>query len=190
MKEEAPEGPARPPKVLSDRLAEVNGQLTLAALLAQEQAEELTERYREQNIVLERKRAQLRALASDLLLSEQRERKRLAGELHDYLAQMLVLGRLKLGQARSRLAPSGDPSVGGLVGEAEDIFTQALAYTRTLMIQLSPPALQEVGLPRALRELGESMKKHGLSVEVHASHDELSLSDGPRSSIIRRVNYC
>ena len=40
----------------------------------------------------------LRALASELTLTEQRERRRLATELHDYLAQLLVASRLKLSQ--------------------------------------------------------------------------------------------
>jgi signal transduction histidine kinase len=39
--------------------------------------------------------ARLRALATELNLAEQRERKRLAAELHDHLQQMLVLGKLK-----------------------------------------------------------------------------------------------
>ena len=38
---------------------------------------------------------QLRALATELNLTEQRERKRLATELHDYLAQLLVVVRMK-----------------------------------------------------------------------------------------------
>ncbi|MCS6288784.1 MAG: response regulator [Nitrospira sp.] len=41
---------------------------------------------------------QLRALATELNLAEQRERKRLATELHDYLAQLLVVVRMKLRQ--------------------------------------------------------------------------------------------
>ncbi|MEO8339484.1 MAG: hypothetical protein ABI604_07145 [Nitrospirota bacterium] len=40
-----------------------------------------------------------RALATELNLAEQRERKRIAIELHD-LQQLLVLGKLKLGQGR------------------------------------------------------------------------------------------
>ena len=45
-------------------------------------------------------RTRLRALVSDLTLTEQRERQRLATELHDYLAQLLVFGRMKLSQAK------------------------------------------------------------------------------------------
>ncbi|HEY7532511.1 MAG TPA: PAS domain S-box protein, partial [Nitrospiraceae bacterium] len=42
----------------------------------------------------------LRTLATELNLVEQRERKRLATELHDYLAQLLVVAKLKLAQGR------------------------------------------------------------------------------------------
>ena len=37
-----------------------------------------------------------RELATELTLTEQRERRRLAGDLHDYLAQLLVLIRIKI----------------------------------------------------------------------------------------------
>jgi len=74
----------------------------------------------------------------DLNLAKQRERKRLAGELHDYLAQLLVLCRLNLGQIRrAGLAPKGEE----MVKETEEVLNQALNYSRTLMAELSPPGL-------------------------------------------------
>ena len=45
-------------------------------------------------------RKQLGAMATRLNLTEHRERAKLATVLHDHLAQLLVLGRLKLGQAK------------------------------------------------------------------------------------------
>src|SRR5205085_1707023 len=42
----------------------------------------------------------LRALAAELNLTEQRERKRIAVDLHDHLQQIIVLGKMKLGQAK------------------------------------------------------------------------------------------
>ena len=47
---------------------------------------------------------QLRALATELNLAEQQERKRLAVELHDHLQHLLVLGKIKIGQGK-RYAP-------------------------------------------------------------------------------------
>lgn len=76
--------------------------------------------------------------AMELNLAEQRERKRLAGELDDHLAQLLVLCRLNLGQIRrADLAPKGEE----MVKETEEVLNQALNYSRTLMAELSPPEL-------------------------------------------------
>ncbi|MDN5943097.1 MAG: hypothetical protein L0H94_14545, partial [Nitrospira sp.] len=52
---------------------------------------ELEHRVKERTREVVKSHHQLRALASELTLTEQRERKRLAAELHDYLAQMLAL---------------------------------------------------------------------------------------------------
>jgi CheY-like chemotaxis protein len=105
----------------------------------------------------------LRVLAKELNLAEQRERKRLAGELHDYLAQLLVLGCLKLGQVRRTGLPS---KVEQTLKETEEVLTKALEYSRTLMAELSPPVLQEHGLPAGLMWLGEQMQRYGLMVRV------------------------
>src|SRR5687768_13223100 len=54
----------------------------------------------------------LRSLTTALDAAEQRERTHLAAELHDYLAQLLVLGRMKLGQLQRLSLPSaGDKMV-------------------------------------------------------------------------------
>jgi signal transduction histidine kinase len=117
----------------------------------------------------------LRALASELTLTEQRERKRLAAELHDYLAQILALGRIKTGQLRQKLdaAPVALP----LVREIDGLFDKAVTYTRSLMAKLSPPVLDELGLPAALTWLGKQMPLHGLAVEVRLECDHVPLPD-------------
>ena len=161
------------------RLQDANEQLTLRALRSQEQAAESERRYlgqHEANTLLLQKQRQLRSLASELILSEQRQRKHLATELHDYLAQLMVLGGLKIDHVQSRLrAP--DAFLINALGEIENIFSRALAYTRTLMAELSPPVLHELGLPAALQWLAEDMVKHGLNVELRLSPGSLSLRD-------------
>src|SRR5215210_1455747 len=64
-----------------------------------EWTDELERRIAERTKELVRTHDRLRGLAQELTLTEQRERQRLAGELHDYLAQMLVVTRLKVSQA-------------------------------------------------------------------------------------------
>lgn len=103
-----------------------------------ELAERLESLVAERTAELEHTHRQLRALATELNLTEQRERKRLATELHDHLAQMLVLVRLKLSQAK-RLAGLSAPC-GELLSQADAVLTESLSYTRTLVSDLSPPA--------------------------------------------------
>ncbi|HEX6725725.1 MAG TPA: PAS domain S-box protein, partial [Nitrospira sp.] len=119
---------------------------------------------------LQQSQEQLRALASELNLAEQRERKRLATELHDHLQQTLVLGKLKLG-AGKRLAV-GLPAVEKIMQETDDVFSDALTYTRTLVAELSPTVLRDHGLVAGLKWLAEYMKKHAQTVTVIVPDDE------------------
>jgi PAS domain S-box-containing protein len=102
----------------------------------------------------------LRALATELNLAEQRQRKKLAEELHDHLQQMLVLGKLKVVQAKQ----SSDLS--DVMKQLEEIFSLSLSYTRTLVAELSPPVLREQGLTEALKWLSGYMQKYGSVVYV------------------------
>ena len=124
---------------------------------------ELEQRVSERTQELAQSENRLRTLATELNLAEQRERKRLATDLHDYLAQLLVLCRMTLGQAkRTGLPQRGED----FVKETEQTVDKALAFCRTLMTELSPPVLQERGLPAGLLWLGEHMKRHELAVSV------------------------
>jgi PAS domain S-box-containing protein len=138
-----------------------------------ELAGQLEERVEARTRDLVASRQHLLALTAELDRTERRLCSRLATELHDYLAQLLVLGRLKIGSARSRWTAS-DPFIANVISEIDDIFAKSIAYTRTLMAELSPPVLQ-LGLPAALRWLGEQMMNHGLTVEFHTAQEDLPL---------------
>lgn len=104
----------------------------------------------------------LRALATELNLSEHRMRTKMATELHDHLAQMLALARLKLGQARHvKMVPGACLNY---IEQSEDVLNQCLTYTRTLVAELSPPVLHEFGLPAALTWLARQMRRYDLVV--------------------------
>jgi signal transduction histidine kinase len=137
---------------------------TKRAELAQERIRALTE-----------SQARLRAMATELNLVEQRERKHLATDLHDYLAQMLVVGRMKVSQAR-RL-PGLTPSCLSLLNEVDQVLTRSLTYTRTLVADLAPLALRDFGLLGGLRWLVEQMRHDGLAVSLHTSLEQLHLPE-------------
>jgi PAS domain S-box-containing protein len=136
------------------------------------QLEQLVE---ERTTELVRSQAQLRALATELNLTEQRERKQLAVELHDHLAQMLVLTKMKLSQMKQ--VPGVAPRCLNLISQADDVLTQSLSYTRTLVADLAPPVLHDFGLPAGLKWLAEHLRQHDLTVEVHVADGDLRLPE-------------
>ena len=121
-------------------------------------------------------RERLRALATELNLAEQRERKRMATELHDYLAQLLALASMKLSQLKQKQEVAWVST--DLVNKAQELVIEALNYTRTLVSDLTPPMLHEFGLPIALRWLAEQMQRHQLSVTIEIpQQDDLNLPE-------------
>ena len=127
-------------------------------------AVELEQRVSERTLALRESQLRLRELATELTLTEQRERRRLAGDLHDYLAQLLVLIRIKIHQVSAQVK---EPPAASLLLEADRTIIDALDYTRSLVAELAPPALQEFGLLEGFEWLAEQMKNHGLRVTVN-----------------------
>jgi len=134
----------------------------------------LEERVRERTRSLLEHQEQLRAMASDLTLTEQRERRRLAAELHDYLAQLLVACRMKT-RLLAHVAPSGREET--VTGEINELLEQSIKYTRTLIAELSPTILYEAGLTAAIHWLAEQMQRHKLRVEVQDEDRPVQMPD-------------
>ena len=108
----------------------------------------------------------LRAAAAELNLSEQRERQKLASDLHDYLAQLLSLMRIKLDLTKHH---AKGEELAKLFADLQELISKALEYTRTLITQLCPPGLRELGLDMALQALAEQMQERGLNVVFQAA---------------------
>lgn len=135
----------------------------LAEQTLQRSAEELESQVAERTAALSHSQERLRALTVQLTRTEHQERRRIAGELHDYLAQLLVAAHLKLAQDSRPTETEQDRA---LMKDLERILDDALTYTRSLVAKLSPPVLYHLGLPPALQWLAEQMEEHQLIVET------------------------
>jgi signal transduction histidine kinase len=128
--------------------------------------ETLEQRVAERTAVATRRAAQLQMLASELTRTEQRERRRLAQVLHDDLQQNLYAARLSLGTLRSRIE---EKSLLETVERVDDLLSQSIAQSRSLTVQLCPPALYEAGMAAALEWLGRHVHETcRLVVDVEA----------------------
>jgi len=131
--------------------------------------ESLEQRVRDRTIDLQnlteqlgRSRDDLRNLALELVMAEERERKRIAGVLHDEIAQSLAAVRMRLDLLQ---AISSDPERKQTLTEATALIAQSLQETRALMTDIGNPLLFDMGLKAACESLVDRlMKKHPIRI--------------------------
>ncbi|ASU78003.1 sensor histidine kinase [Actinopolyspora erythraea] len=105
---------------------------------------------------LRRTRSQLAASQHEAGVAAERER--LAREIHDTIAQGLSSVVLLLRAAEAALPAEATTARGHLV-EARDTASENLAEARGFVRRLSPPALDDAGLPETLRRLCERVER-------------------------------
>ncbi len=104
----------------------------------------------------------LRAMASKLSLAEERERRRIATEVHDHIGQNLAFAKIKLGTLlRSTTSESLEKAVGLVV----KLVDEAIRDTRALISELGSPILYELGFVPAVDWLTQQVeKRHGIAL--------------------------
>jgi PAS domain S-box-containing protein len=106
--------------------------------------------------------SRLKELTAELTLAEERERRRIAMELHDQVAQNLAFTKMKISTLMKVV--DGDAGV-HLCKEINELVGESIQDIRTLTLDLSPPVLYELGFEAALAWLGERFQQeHGLRV--------------------------
>lgn len=107
--------------------------------------------------------ADLRSLASQLTLAEERERRRLAVHLHDQIGQNLALSHIKLEELRAALEEAGAAALAGETDYLARLLKKTIQETQSLTFKISPPILYELGLEAALESLTDQIShQHGL----------------------------
>jgi signal transduction histidine kinase len=114
---------------------------------------------KENDLINHRKR--LRALSSELMEAEDRERRQLASDLHDQVGQSLSAVKMYVdGLVASTSAPPLER-----LQLIASIVDETIQDIRTLTFELSPPILYELGLSAALDWLTEEFQqKYGITI--------------------------
>lgn len=143
-----------------------------------------TTKRRESERVLRDYQDKLQRMAFDAALVEERERRRIAADLHDRIGQALALAQIKLTSARETISGAARIEVDGAVG----LLAQSIIDTRTLIFELSPPILYDLGLKAALSWLVEDLeKRHGVQIELSDDDVEESLDEASAALVFRGV---
>ncbi len=137
--------------------------------------------------VTERKKSEttLRELSQRLMSSQDEERRRLARELHDGMAQDVFALTVTLAALDHATLPMEGPAQTALA-EAQRLAEQVLWGLRTHSYLLHPPLLDLVGLPATLREYAAGLvKQGGLTIDTTAVEDVGRLPDEVETALFR-----
>jgi PAS domain S-box-containing protein len=121
--------------------------------------------------ITERKKAEdaLSALSAKLINVQDEERRHIAMELHETLAQDLAALKLSLGHLK-RLARKDNNPAARVIAESLKMGDDIIEKVRALSYTLHPPLLDDVGLPIAVASHVQTFSKH-TGIEVNAQID-------------------
>jgi PAS domain S-box-containing protein len=159
---------------------EVHGEYIITSIIR-----DISERKRAEEKIIEYQN-KLRSLASQLTLTEERERRRIATDLHDRIGQALAISKIKLGGLRESTSSIGlDGDIDGI----RDLIEQTIQDTRSLIFDLCPPFLYELGFEKALEWLIEEIQKqHGVTTLFENDGKPKPLDDNVRVLLFRTVS--
>jgi signal transduction histidine kinase len=148
--------------------------------------DELEERVQQRTEELAKSQQRLQQLASQLLLAQEKERKRVAVELHDGLLSELAAMKM-LFEAKMKLLEQGNFSDLSEFRKISDILARVIKESRRVMNNLHPSVLDELGLIAAMNWLcGEYQKSYPhIVVEKQIEVLEQDISDSARVVIFR-----
>lgn len=131
-------------------------------------------------------RSQLKSLASELVLAEERERNRIAANLHDDVCQNLAYTKMKVQVVKAAL---DDQAQIEDMTEVINTLTRTMQDVRYLTFELSSPVLKELGLEAAVSHwLAEQIEqKHGIATEFTDDGQTKPLEKDVQALLFRSV---
>lgn len=121
----------------------------------QKAKDELEFRVKERTMELRLSQEKLRSLAAELELTEERERRQIASDLHDSIGQILSFASREL----KTLQKSSPAELSNSLEQVCSQLDKAIEQARTLSFDLSPSILYDLGFEVAIEDLVDKFSK-------------------------------
>ena len=126
---------------------------------------------------------QVRAMAAGFVAIEDRERRRIAVDLHDRVGQTLAFSQMQIGVLRQA---DDQEERQALLDDLHGLLDRTKRELRTLVFELSPPVLHDFGLVGGLEWLaGKLEQEHGLRVRLECEGNCEVADEGLRATLFR-----
>jgi signal transduction histidine kinase len=138
------------------------------------------------NAALHQSEKRYKALASELTVTEERLRRDVAWQIHDEISQTLAMAKAQIEALRETVS---DQPLGAALAGIVDSLEQTLGEARALTNRLSYPALDVLGLSKAVEKWlkDEVEAKHGLATDFEDDLEDKPLDDDVRAALFRSV---
>jgi PAS domain S-box-containing protein len=155
-----------------------SGRVVMTAVYARDVTDRAKARERVQSY-----QDQLRSLAAQLSVAEEKERRQIAMDMHDGVGQLLAVAQIRAARLLAKTqTPAEAEELQGLV----KLLEQASTETRNLTCQLHPTSLSKLGLGAALDEYLEIIgREHGLETRMHDDFKDKPLAPDAQVAAFR-----
>lgn len=127
----------------------------------------------------------LKTLNTKLTSAEEKERRKIAVNIHDVLGQTLSIAHIKLSSLSNSVLPA---KVKKIINESTELLHTAISESRLLTYDLSPPILYELGLLPAIKQRLEKLEeKFGISTIFKCNENRLRINNGIRILVYRII---
>jgi signal transduction histidine kinase len=129
-------------------------------------------------------RERMRRIGADVVFEQERDRARVARELHDSVGQTLVAASFQIAAAANDL---GSDAGGARLAEARELMRTAVEEIRNVARSLHPRVADDLGLPMALEALADATRQRSL-VDVRVRTDVSGVTiPAPLATTLYRV---
>ena len=131
-------------------------------------------------------RQRLKSMAFQLIIAEEKERSRIAADLHDHIGQTLAFNRIQVAKAKKY---ASEEKLADALDEISQSLKKTIQDTKSMVFELSSPLLDELGLLSAIRHwLEENVtRKHDIEFELVGEKVRYPLSKVLKSLLFRNV---
>jgi PAS domain S-box-containing protein len=146
---------------------------------------DVTQQKKNEEMLLEYQK-KLRSMATKLSMVEERERRHIARDIHDYISQSLVAAKIKI--AALTAYSQQPPAVAEGLGQIGEFIDEAIGYTQSLITNLSLSTLHDIDFSEALEWLSNRFQeRHGIPISCEKDGDIKPIGGETRVILIKSV---
>ena len=152
-----------------EELIELVRQQGIELVKVQRREEETAENSKDDSELLTEFEDKVRHLSRRVILAQEDERKRIATDLHDGIAQSLVMLKFSIEGSIEKLQSENKSAVLGMLRSAADQIKGTVEDIRRISWNLTPTMLDDWGLQAAIERLCEDIESHYADVKIECS---------------------